>query len=277
MVTVSVVVPCYNQGKYLEETVDSVLQSTFKDLEIIVINDGSTDPETVKIIQSFSRPQTTVIHQNNLGISAARNNAIRLAKGKYILALDSDDKIHPEYIAKAIQVFAEKPEVSIVYSRAEYFGDKKGEYKLPDYELKSFLNCNCILVGSIYRKSDWEKVGGYKPVGMEDWEFYISMIEQGAVPYKIPEILFYYRKHKASCTKGISSDKKSDYFRKILRLHPQIYLDNLESCYPFFKTVYRREMKQEQISLPRRLFSVETTLKFHIIRLLGLKLKLRRR
>ena len=96
MPKVSVIIPCYNQGACLEEAVDSVLAQTFQDFEILVVNDGSTDEATIRMLGKYERPKTRVIHTDNQGLAMARNNGIREARGAYILPLDADDKIGPD-------------------------------------------------------------------------------------------------------------------------------------------------------------------------------------
>ncbi len=96
---VSVIIPCYNQGAYVKESVDSVLAQTFQDFEILIVDDGSTDAETVGILKDNAWPKTRVIRTENQGLAAARNNGIQEARGVYILPLDADDRIGPDYLA----------------------------------------------------------------------------------------------------------------------------------------------------------------------------------
>ena len=100
---VSVVIPCYNHGQYVEEAVQSILRQTWQNFEIIVVNDGSNVQDTVEILRDFHMPKTRVLHlSQNVGLPAARNAGIREAKGKYVCCLDADDKLHPTYLEKAI-------------------------------------------------------------------------------------------------------------------------------------------------------------------------------
>ena len=98
MAKVSVIIPCYNQGAYLNEAVESILAQSYRDFEIIVVNDGSTDEETNRLLSGYDRQQTRVLHTENQGLSSARNNGIREAQGEYILPLDADDRIDPTYL-----------------------------------------------------------------------------------------------------------------------------------------------------------------------------------
>lgn len=112
---VSVIVPCYNLGQYLDETIDSILAQTYQDFKIIIVNDGSTDGDTIELLKTYNKPKTQVIHTENQGPSAARSAGIPLAKGQYILPLDADDLIGDTYLEKAVEVLDKDPSIGIVY------------------------------------------------------------------------------------------------------------------------------------------------------------------
>jgi len=104
--TVSVIVPCYNQGIYLDEAIQSVLGQTYQDFEIIIVDDGSDDGLTGltnDLLRDYRRKRTRVIRTENRGVVSARNTAISHARGKYILPLDADDRIGSEYLEKAVK------------------------------------------------------------------------------------------------------------------------------------------------------------------------------
>lgn len=198
---VSVIIPCYNHGKYLEEAIDSVLRSTYDNYEIIVINDGSTDYLTRQVLETLDKPHTTVVHSNNKGVAYSRNIGIENATGEFILPLDADDKISERYMEKAMEVFKTMPGMGIVYSKACLFGEKRGRWRLPPYSLEQVLASNIIFCSAFYRKKDWAKVNGYKPeipFGKEDWEFWLSLLEAGLKVYQIPQVHFYYRIKRGS-------------------------------------------------------------------------------
>lgn len=227
---VSVIIPCYNQGRYLTESVDSVLASTYDNIEIIIIDDGSSQDK--ELLSSFCAPKTKVIHQENQGLASARNNGIQEAQGKYILPLDADDKIYPTYIQKAVDVLENNEKIAIVYCKAEFFGNKTGEWKIAQYKFPDILWTNSIFCTALFRKSDWQKSGGYKKEmsGFEDWEFWLSLIEQGAQVYRIPEILFSYRQSDDTMSERLSkNNQKSALIKQLVKFHPQLYADNLEA------------------------------------------------
>lgn len=217
MPKVSVIIPCYNQGAYLEESVGSVLAQTFRDFEILVVDDGSADGETVQILEGCAWPQTRVIHTGNQGLAAARNNGIREAAGQYILALDADDKIGSDYLAEAVHILDHHPDIGIVYSEAAYFGARTGHWHLPDYATDQMLFQNLIFCSALFRREDWKRVGGYNVnmvYGWEDWDFWLSLIHLGVKVYRIPKVHFFYRLREASMIQAMDEGK-----RFYMRLH----------------------------------------------------------
>ena len=217
MPKVSVIIPCFNQGLYLDEAVDSVLAQTFQDFEVLVVDDGSTDAETVKMLKDYARLKTRVIHTDNQGLSAARNNGIHEAQGDYILPLDADDKIGKGYLDEALRILEQHPEIGIVYCEASYFGVKGGRWALPEYSLDKIMNHNVIFCTALFRKADWEAAGGYNVnmvYGWEDWDFWLSLIHLGLKVYRIPKIYFYYRLREVSMVHTM--DEEQNFF---MRLH----------------------------------------------------------
>ena len=228
---VSVIMPCYNQGQYLNEAVESVLAQTYQNFEIIVINDGSTDEETSQILHHYDKPHVKIIHTENQGPSAARNTGIKHSSGKYILPLDADDRIEPTYLEKAVQILEENSAIGIVYCEAEYFGDIGGKWELPEYKFPNVLLDNVIFNSSIYHRADWEAVGGYSQTmiyGWEDYDFWISLIELKREVFRIPEILFHYRQVAASRDHQMTMDRFSASYAQIYRNHLQLYSENIE-------------------------------------------------
>lgn len=242
---VSVVIPCYNQGEYLKEAVDSVLSSTYEAIEIIIVNDGST--KGTEFLKVFSAPKTKIVHQQNQGVSLARNNGIKESHGKYILPLDADDKIHPAYIEKAVNILENDSKIGILYSEAEFFGKKRGKWDLGKYKFPDILFKNVIFCSALFRKSDWEKVGGYKKemeYGFDDWEFWISLIENGVEVYQIPEPLFYYRKKNGSRSQKAKTENLT-MFKQIIKLHTDLYRRNLRKIsLPIIKTLIHYTFKK---------------------------------
>lgn len=196
-IILSVVMPCYNHAKYIEEAVHSVLASTYKNFEIIIVNDGSTDnSEEIALQLTKESDKITYLKQKNNGPSSARNHGIRMAKGKYILPLDSDDKISPNFLEQAVQVLDKQDNTKVVTCQGVFFGQREGLWNLPTFNRSLLARKNMICACAMYRRTDWERTGGYSEEmtwGWEDWEFWISMLKHGGDVCKLPEVGFHYR------------------------------------------------------------------------------------
>lgn len=227
MNSVSVIMPCYNDGLYIKDAISSVQQQTYSYVELIIIDDGSNDAETIKTIQEFSTEDwIRVLHTNHLGPAAARNAGINVAVGMYILPVDADDIIEPTYIEKAVEILDKSANIGVVYCYAELFGEKKGRWELPDYEFKKMLLDNIIFVTALFRKCAWIKAGGFNVEmknGMEDYDFWLSMLELGYDIYQIPEVLFRYRIKPISRT-----SKFINSYADVQATYRQIYFNHLE-------------------------------------------------
>ena len=212
MKLVSVIVPVFNTADYIDTTMNSIVSQGYSDLEIVIVDDGSTD-KSGEICDEWARrdDRIKVFHIPNKGPSAARNYAISESSGEYILPVDSDDIIAPDYVEKAVEVLNADNNLGIVYCKAELFGDESGEWKLRQFSIKEMLICNCIFATAMFRRSDFDRVGGYyegMKSGLEDYDLWLSILELGRAVYQIPEILFYYRKRNASRTCQFESSKE---------------------------------------------------------------------
>jgi len=197
---ISVVIPCYNHGKYIEEAIHSILQQTFRNYEIIVVNDGSNDDSTILTLEYLHKkyPEITFINQVNKGLANARNTGIKKSKAKYILPLDADDKIHPEMLKECYETLEKHPDNGFVYTQTRLFGKDDAFWSSKEYDFDELLKGNYIVATSLIRKKAWEDIGGYDESmlnGYEDWEFYIHLGIHGWTGKLIPKELFYYRKH----------------------------------------------------------------------------------
>ena len=217
---VSVIVPMYNAAPFIDEALESIVNSTYKPLEVVVVDDGSTD-DSLRVAKAFAdrHPEVRVLSQANAGVSAARNHAIREAKGELILPVDADDKISPFFIAHAVEAMTDG--VRVVGCRAEFFGARQGEWKQPVFSHALLARKNMIPITSLFRKADWQRAGGFceEEIFREDWLFWISLMELGGTYVRLDEIGFYYRvlpdsrRKKAKAQKGIIVDAAN-------RLHP---------------------------------------------------------
>ncbi len=228
MAKVSVIIPCYNQAQFLEEAVGSILNQGFKDFEIVVVDDGSSE-DNRKILDGLDLKSTRIFKTENKGVEHARNFAIDKADGEYILPLDADDKIGPNYLEKAVKALDEEVDLGIVYCEAAFFGSKTGPCNFPPYKFPDVLIEPQIFVTAFFRKNDWVKIGGFSTEmvhGWEDYDFWLSILDLGRKVYQIPEILFYYRQTPGS-RKDMDESEEIESFEKLYHRHPGLYGDNI--------------------------------------------------
>lgn len=233
MELVSVIMPCYNDGRYIKEAIESVKKQTYQNWELIIIDDGSDDEETIKIIDSIEDDRVTILHTEHLKPAGARNYGIEHAHGKYILPVDSDDRIDTTYMEKAVKVIESDRNIGVVYCEADLFGEKSGKWDLPKYSFRTMLLDNIVFVTALFYKEDWEKLGGFNTnmkAGMEDYDFWLGILSLGKEIYQIPEVLFHYRIKPVSRTTGFQSDctQMQEVYRQIYDNHKEFYLENNE-------------------------------------------------
>jgi glycosyltransferase involved in cell wall biosynthesis len=262
---VSVVIPCYNQGRFVDEAVASVLAQTYRHFEIVVVNDGSTDEQTTALLDAYDRPKTRVIHTPNQGLAAARNAGIAAAAGAYILPLDADDKIDDTYMEKAVRVLEADESVGIVYCEAHFFGEKSGRWELPDYSLDRLLLENMIFCAGFFRKADWAAAGGYNTNmvhGWEDYDFWLSLIELGRGVHRIPEPLFYYRMRADSMVNSLSREQYVYLASQLFRNHDALYKENIQHL---FSHVFKLGEENGRLGTELELLRVERERLLHVL------------
>lgn len=201
---VSVVIPCFNYGKFVLDAIDSILAQTLKNLEIIVIDGGSTDGETIRTLQAIQRPRTRIMfREGRRFVGDNRNYGIGLASGRYVCCLDADDTLDPTYLEKAV-FYLETYGYDVVSTGINFVGCRAGCIDTMEYpDLRDMAEANHVLTCAVFRKKLWESVGGYIDVGIgkkhvaEDWDFWLKLSAHGARIRNIGrEHLFNYRVHE---------------------------------------------------------------------------------
>lgn len=243
--SISIIVPCYNQAQYLDECLQSVLDQTFRNWECIIVDDGSPD-NTKEIAESWTEKDSRFIyfHKQNGGLSSARNAGIEIAKGEWILPLDGDDKIGTQYLELAEKEFNKG--YTVIYCEAEKFGTEHGTWLLEDYNREALAVENIIFCTAFFKRENWVKVNGYDTnliYGWEDWDFWISILKNGGIVYKIPQTCFYYRIKEVSMIKEMKA-AESNYKvmaskNIIYKKHIEFFTEELGS----FQTLYRKNQK----------------------------------
>jgi glycosyltransferase involved in cell wall biosynthesis len=191
---VTIFIPCYNGGRFLPAALASIAAQTYRDFETVIVDDGSTDPETIAFLDrlpSWAR----LVRQPNRGLAGARNTAFREARGEFVLPLDCDDTIEPDLLAETVPVLRAAPsDVAFVATDLTLSGARQGPSTI-EFDAFTQLFHNQLHYGLLLRKSAWKKVGGYDETmrnGYEDWEFNVALIEAGYRGVVVSKPLFVY-------------------------------------------------------------------------------------
>lgn len=227
---VSVVVTCYNLGRYLDEALASVGAQTLRDFEILVVDDGSNDSDTLATLDRLAASGTRVSHTENRGLPAARNHGVSLTTGEFICCLDADDRLHPTWFEKAAQRFAEDPGLAFVSHWLHAFGDEEWDWTPTDCGLPALLDHNTVNGAALVRRGVWLAVGGQDETlrqGCEDWDFWITLVERGHRGAIVPEILFDYRRRPGSMSRGFDGATHLALYSELMARHPATFATHL--------------------------------------------------
>lgn len=230
MPKVSVIIPCYNQGIYIEEAINSVLAQTFNDFEIIVINDGSDDADTLSILNGLQKPKTKIFHTSNRGVSAARNYGIAQSVGEFILPLDADDWIDYRFLSLAVPLLEQNNKLELIGTGVKYFGEMNATEFLPGYHPKQHLLQNLFFNTSLFRRTSFDTVHGYDESfmeGWEDWDLFVRLVNQPEQVHVIKDYLLHYRIKNSSRNADLLQEKKH-------RAEQQFFLKHIKKYMEFF-------------------------------------------
>ncbi len=224
--TVTVLLPVFNSARYLREALDTVLQQTYTDLEVLVIEDGSTDASAA-ILGTLRDPRVRVIrHATNQGLIRSLNEGLSEARGRYIARMDADDRMHPERIARQVAHMDAHPELAALATRVEFInadGDVTGHWDtdqacVTEAAIAAMMpRTNCIAHPSVMlRAADFQRLR-YDPrqSGAEDWDLWLRSMAAGLRIAKLPDVLLQYRVHAASIMAG--SKRQEPLERRLLR------------------------------------------------------------
>jgi glycosyltransferase involved in cell wall biosynthesis len=224
----SIVIPYYNMGPFLQETIDSIDQSLHKEKEIIIVNDGSNDPQSVALLDHYrSRRDIRIIDQVNSGLSLARNAGAREAQGSFLAFLDADDKVHASYYREAIRILRGKDNVHFVGCWVKYFGNSDNRWPAFTPEPPLLFYHNMVnSSGLVYKSTAFHAAGRNDPqfvYGMEDYDSVINLVENGYHGVVIPEFYFYYRVRKNSMSRGFNASNQQYLYDVLARKHQKFY------------------------------------------------------
>jgi glycosyltransferase involved in cell wall biosynthesis len=266
---VSIVIPLYNAEKYIEETLKSAISQTYKDIEIICVDDCSTD-NSAKIIKKYVKKHPKKVfyfklNKNTGSPVVPKNEAILKAKGEFILPLDADDLIDKEYVKKAMNVFKSNKDISVVYCKTKLFGLINEDSNIKPYCPKKMLVKNFVMNSGLFKKADWKRYNGYNinmQNGLEDWDFWLNFTDDKKIFSRIEEYLFYYR--KLDCSRSnIACDNSFLLWKQIKKNHKSLYSFK---NYIFNKYLLKKEMQ----NLRRSFFQIKIKNNYVFIKLFGI-------
>ncbi len=226
--TLSVVIPYYNMGKYIGDCLRSIKASTYNAMEIIIVNDGSTEKESVSALERLAENEDIrIYHKHNGGVAEARNYGAWKASGEFLAFLDADDAVEPDYYQKAITVLQSYDNVFFAGSWVRYFGESQKKWATFTPQPPYLLVHNPInSSGLVYKKAAFLAAGindkqvGY---GLEDYESVISMTSSGYNGVVLPEFLFLYRVRSESMIRKITREKLLYAYMYITGKHARYY------------------------------------------------------
>ena len=224
----SVVIPFYNMAPYIETCVNAVTSSTYKNIEILIVNDGSTDRQSIEKLQLLAQQEhIVVVDRPNNGLALTRNFGAAAARGEYLAFLDADDRVAPGYYEKAINALKKNDNVFFAGAWVQYFENSHAVWPTftpqPPYALvHNPVNSS----GLVYKKNAFLAAGlndkntGY---GLEDYESLIHMLSKGLNGVILPEILFWYRVRTGSMFRDITREKLLYSNKYIAEKHAAYY------------------------------------------------------
>lgn len=217
---ISIIIPCFNSGQFLNEALESIMNSGSIESEIIIVNDGSTDDFTITLLEDLEEKGIKVIHQGNQGPAAARNKGVFHSRGEYLLFLDSDNMVRPQYLKLAKGILDSENYVGVVYAKPHFFGavnDSSIRFNSRTFSFDSLLAGNYIDMCSLVRRETFLEVNGFDEhrdlIGWEDADLWIRISQTKWKFHFIDEILFEYRVRKDSLMGAADQVKRERMLR----------------------------------------------------------------
>ncbi|MGQ9549782.1 MAG: glycosyltransferase [Roseiflexus sp.] len=225
----SVVVPYYNLGAYLSETLASIAASFYRPLEVVVVDDGSDDPLSRTVLEQEMLRYSDllrVVRCARSGLAHARNLGARTARGEFLAFVDADDLVAPSFFGRAIDVLQRYDNVSFVYSWVRFFGEAEACWPTWNAEFPLMLAHNMLTAFVVVRRSDFLAWGQNDPAlrdALEDYEAWISMLEHGCMGISLPDPLVYYRVRTDSMYRSLSEAQMLEMYALIVDRHRALY------------------------------------------------------
>lgn len=223
---ISIIIPCFNSGKTLSRTLNSIIDQTWKEKEIILVNDGSTDKYTLEVINKYKKNDNVfVVNQKNLGLPSARNKGGNYAKGNYLYFIDSDDWIEPETLDLMYKTIKVNKNAAFIFSDMFIEGNIKKVIK-KEYNFFEQLFLNQLPYSIFISKKTWKKYGGYDETmksGYEDWEFNIRLGSYNQFGIRLAKPLFHYNVSSSGMLISKSSKYHAQIINYIIKKNKKLY------------------------------------------------------
>lgn len=250
LVFFSIIIPCYNTGNTVLDTLESVKKQSYKNWEALVINDGSPDNLEALVLDYIKGDiRFKYFKKENGGLASSRNFGIRKAEGSFILPLDSDNKVRPEFLSWASEVIKQNQDVDVIYGDAQRFGEDNRRWSVGDFDKFRMLNWNYIDACALIKKDVFEKIGLYDDKmphqGLEDWEMWLRCIKHNFNFYYLKEITFDYRVAQQSMIKGFDENMNNESKKYIINKFSDLYHSSLNELRVNNRNLLERKKKIE--------------------------------
>jgi glycosyltransferase involved in cell wall biosynthesis len=215
---ITVVIACHDYGRFLQEAVDSVLDQDGGPPQVVVVDDGSTDQDTLAVLDRLQgQPSVAVRRQDNRGVAVARNAGIALAATSYVLVMDADDRLALGALRLLRAVLEADGELGFAYGHMRFFGDWEGILRFPPYHPYRLLFRHIVGLSALARREVFEQTGGFDPDfgEYEDWELWVHALARGWQGRQVDAVTLEYRRHQGS---KHGEDRRA-YRRAYHRLH----------------------------------------------------------
>jgi GT2 family glycosyltransferase len=221
---VTAVVPCYEQGHFLEESVGSLLAQEGGAPRIVVVDDGSTRPDTLAAFDVLP-PGVQLVRQANGGLSAARNAGIEAAATPFVIPLDADDRLCPGALRALRRPLEVDPRLGFAYGRMRFFGDWEGELTMPPYDPFKLLYRHIVGHTALVRRELYEETGGYDPAfsGYEDWEMWLHALASGWRGHQVDAVTLDYRRQAGTMFETAARPAYHRWYRALRAKHAGLY------------------------------------------------------
>jgi glycosyltransferase involved in cell wall biosynthesis len=241
---VTVVITCFNYGRYLPEAVQSALGQEAGSPRIIVVDDGSTEPETLKALDQLPSG-IDLVRQPRTGVSVARNVGLARVQTPYAFVVDADDRLTPNALEVLRCPLEQDQGLGFAYGRMRFFGDWEGELRFPPYDPYALLYRHTIGLSALMRREVVETTGGFDPAfeEFEDWELWVNALAHGWRGVQVDAVTVEYRRHRGS-KQAADRHRYRQMFGALRRKHSSVYAKRNElaaesALGPFGRLVYR--------------------------------------